>query len=355
MKVDTIPKTMRAAVYRGVDDVRIETIPVPRVGPQEMLVKVAMCGVCPTDIKKIKYGTVEPPRVFGHETSGTIVRMGALVRGFHVGDRVGLHHHVPCMDCHACRHRSFAQCSQYKRTGITAGFDPAGGGYAEYVRVMHFVLPGVVKIPAGNSFEEGAMLEPVNTVMKGIQRLGLLPGDIVLVIGLGPVGLLFTGLLKAQGIEVAGADLLEQRLSFARRFGAKWVTHGAALNEVLTLLPKRRSLDAVVVTVPSDELVRTAHGLVRNGGRVLLFAHTTRGGSSEIDLARICVDERDVVGSYSSDFTLQKMVAEMVFSRHLPVHPLVTDRFRLERISEAIDLAAVPRANSLKIFVDLQT
>src|SRR5580765_2374500 len=215
-----IPKTMKAVVYRGPKDLRVETLPVPRIGANELLVKVAACGVCPTDIKKIEYGTVLPPRVFGHETAGTIVKIGARVRGFKVGDRVALHHHVPCLDCHFCRHRAFAQCETYKRTGITAGFEPAGGGYAEYVRVMSFVLPGVVKIPAKNSFAEGAMLEPVNTVLKAVRRLALLRGDVVLVAGQGPIGLMFTRLLQLEGAQVIASDLLDQRLRIAKQFGA---------------------------------------------------------------------------------------------------------------------------------------
>src|SRR4051794_636459 len=192
--MDRIPKSMQAVVYRGPRDLRLETLPVPRIGLNELLVKVAVCGVCPTDIKKMHYGTVPPPRVFGHETAGTIVRVGSRVKGFRVGERVALHHHVPCMNCHACRHRAFAQCEQYKRTGITAGFEPAGGGYAEYVRVMSFVLPGVVKIPKRNTFVEGAMQEPVNTVLKAVKKLPLLRGDTVLVAGQGPIGLMFTRL-----------------------------------------------------------------------------------------------------------------------------------------------------------------
>src|SRR6266853_6343463 len=137
---------MRAVVYRGPNDLRVENVPVPRVGSDELLVKVAVCGVCPTDNKKIQYGTVPPPRIFGHETAGVIVRRGARIRGFQVGERVALHHHVPCLKCHDCAHHAFAQCAQYKRTGITAGFEPAGGGYAEYVRVMPWVVPGVVRI-----------------------------------------------------------------------------------------------------------------------------------------------------------------------------------------------------------------
>src|SRR5204863_8722588 len=170
-----------------------------------------------TDIKKIHYGTVPPPRIFGHETAGTIVRLGARARGFRLGERVALHHHVPCLECHACRHRAFAQCLQYKRTGITAGFEPAGGGYAEYVRVLPFVFPGIVRIPARNSFLEGAMLEPVNTVLKAVKRLALLPDDNVLVAGQGPIGLLFTKLLNLFEANILASDPVDTRLKMARQ------------------------------------------------------------------------------------------------------------------------------------------
>src|SRR5438128_383000 len=241
-----IPRTMRAVVYRGVNDLRFETVPVPRIRSDELLVKVAACGVCPTDIKKIQFGTVPPPRIFGHETAGTIVRAGARLRKFRVGDRVALHHHVPCLDCHACRHRAFAQCAQYKRTGITAGFEPAGGGYAEYVRVMSFVLPGVVKIPARNSFLEGAMLEPVNTVLKAVNRLSLLAQDSVLVIGQGPVGLMFTRLLALRGLSVVASDLLPARLKMAKRFGAKFALRPdeKGFSAKVMSLTRGRGLDA---------------------------------------------------------------------------------------------------------------
>ena len=142
------------------------------------------------------------------------------MKRFRTGERVALHHHVPCLECHACRHHAFAQCEQYKRTGVTAGFEPAGGGYAEYVRVMPFVLPGVVRIPPRNSFLEGAMLEPVNTVLKAVKRLALLRGDTVLVAGQGPIGLVFTRLLALGGMRVLATDLLETRLELARSFGA---------------------------------------------------------------------------------------------------------------------------------------
>ncbi|HEY6166738.1 MAG TPA: alcohol dehydrogenase catalytic domain-containing protein [Verrucomicrobiae bacterium] len=344
---------MRAVVYRGPNDLRLETLPVPEIGPRELLVRVAVCGVCPTDIKKIHHGTVPPPRVFGHETSGVIVRVGRGVRGFRTGDRVALHHHVPCLECHACRHRAFAQCPTYKRTGITAGFEPAGGGYAEFVRVMEFVLPGVVKIPRRNSFLEGAMLEPVNTVLKAVQRLELLRGDIVLVAGQGPIGLMFTRLLTLAGARVIATDLMPVRLRLAREFGAAHTfrANDPRLARKILRLTAQRGLDAAVVAVPVDSLVRESLELVRGAGKVLLFAHTKRGATAAVDLARICVDEKDLIGSYSSDFTLQREVARLVFSRRLDVRRLISHEFSLERTADAIELAAHPTPRSLKIVV----
>jgi L-iditol 2-dehydrogenase len=378
--VPDIPKTMRAVVYRGVNDLRLETVPVPRIGAHELLVQVAACGVCPTDIKKIQYGTVPPPRIFGHETAGTIVKLGSGVPalGWKLGDRVALHHHVPCLDCHFCRHHAFAQCATYKRTGITAGFEPAGGGYAEYVRVLPFVLPGVVKIPARNSFAEGALLEPVNTVLKAVRRLSLLRGDVVLVAGQGPVGLMFTRLLQLAGTRVIATDLMPSRLRLAKKFGAQWtmpvgadVKVGAEVTRLASILSPQlaaRGLDAAVIAVPSDAAVQQALQLIRCGGQIMLFAHTKRLAQSKVpnrsrsqfslqpsafslDLSSICLDEKDLLGSYSSDFTLQREVARLVFSRQLDVRDLISHRFPLAQTAAAVQLASRPTEDSLKIVV----
>ena len=348
---------MKALVYRGINDLRVETVPVPPIKSDEILVKVAVCGVCPTDIKKIQYGTVAPPRIFGHETSGTIARVGARVRKLRVGDRVGLHHHVPCLQCHVCRHHAFAQCKTYQRTGITAGFEPSGGGYAEYVRVMPFVFPGIVKIPPKNSFVEGAMLEPVNTVLKAIHRLNLLRGDYVLVAGQGPIGLMFTRLLSLRGIHVIASDLFELRLKLAKSFGAGFTVDAAdpRFEEAVISMTRKQRLDAAIIAVPSDEAVLLAERLVRGGGQTLLFAHTRRGSRLSLDSSSICVDEKDMIGSYSSDVTLQKEVARLIFSRKMNTHKLVTHEFSLESAAQAIQLAANPAADSLKIIIAQKT
>jgi L-iditol 2-dehydrogenase len=354
--MNEIPKTMQAVVYRGANDLRLETLPTPEILDDEILVRVAVCGVCPTDIKKIQHATVPPPRVFGHETAGVICRAGRKVRGLNPGDRVALHHHVPCLRCHFCRRSAFAQCAQYKKTGITAGFEPAGGGYAEYVRVMSFALPGVVKIPRRNSFIEGAMLEPVNTVLKAVRRLDVPRRDSVLVAGQGPIGLMFTRLLRLGGARVFATDLIEERLLLAREFGATATALGGAkdLARQVAEFTDGRGFDAAVLAVPSDAALVQAQDLTRGGGRVLLFAHTRRGVATNLDLSTVCVEEKDLLGSYSSDFSLQGEAARLVFSRRMDVRGLVTREFPLRETKSAIDLAASPSAGNLKVVVRVQ-
>ncbi len=145
-----IPSTMRAVVYRGINDMRVETVPVPAIGPGELLIKVATCGICGTDLKKDSYGARTPPLAFsGHEMAGTVVQVGEGVMNFSVGERVMTFHHVPCGECYYCRKNTPAQCPLYLKTGVTAGFAPSGGGFAEYIRVFDFVVAGrgVVHIP----------------------------------------------------------------------------------------------------------------------------------------------------------------------------------------------------------------
>jgi L-iditol 2-dehydrogenase len=221
---------------------------------------------------------------------------------------------------------------------------------------MPFVLPGVVKIPRANTFVEGAMLEPVNTVLKAVNRLKLLPGDVVLVAGQGPIGLMFTRLLTLRRVSVFATDVVDSRVKLARCFGAQWASDAVAsgpagLLEAAQRATRARGFDAAIVTVPLDEVVKQAQDLVRCASQVLLFAHTRRGVESSVDFARICVDEKDLIGSYSSDFLLQRKVARLVFSRQLNVRALVTHELPLDRTAEAIHLASQPQPSTLKIVV----
>ncbi|MBZ5680076.1 MAG: zinc-dependent dehydrogenase [Acidobacteriia bacterium] len=348
-----IPGTMQAAVYRGVNDVRLETVPVPEVGPGELLVRVHTCGVCGTDLKKIATGSHSAPRIFGHETSGVVAAVGQGVRNFHPGDRVVVFHHVPCRECYYCRHQTFAQCSTYKKVGCTAGFEPSGGGFAEYVRVMDWIVQhGTVRIPEGIPFEQACFVEPVNTCMKGIEALRLEGGETVLAIGQGPIGIILSVLARRAGATVITSDLYPERLRIGQSFGLEQTMDASRTNVVERVreLTEGRGADAVMLAVGANSLIRTAMDAARPGGRVLLFAQTQRG-EAIVDPAAICVDEKSLVGSYSASVDLQEESVRFVMNREMEFERLISHRFPLRESKQALDLAAHPQPSSMKVVI----
>jgi L-iditol 2-dehydrogenase len=348
-----IPTTMQAAVYRGVNDVRVETVPVPQIGSGELLIRVHTCGICGTDLKKISSGSHSAPRIFGHETSGVVAAVGEGVSTFSPGDRVVVFHHIPCGECFYCRHKTFAQCETYKKVGCTAGFEPSGGGFAEYVRVMDWIVNGgTVRIPDGVSFEQACFVEPVNTCMKGIATLQLVAGESVLVIGQGPIGIILSTLAKRAGARVITSDLYPERLTISKIYGLTDVIDASRADTVKAVREQTegRGADAAIVAVGGNALIRTAMDGVRPGGRVLLFAQTVRGEAT-IDPAAICVDEKKLLGSYSASVELQEESARFVMSREMDLEGLISHRFSLASSVEALELAAHPQPDSMKIVI----
>ena len=349
----SIPATMQAAVYRGVNDVRLETVRVPLIGPGEMLVRVHSCGVCGTDLKKIATGSHSAPRIFGHETSGVVASVGNQVTKYRPGDRVIVFHHIPCRECFYCKHKTFAQCATYKKVGCTAGFEPSGGGFAEYVRVMDWIVErGTVRIPEGVSFEQACFVEPVNTCMKGIEALKLQPGESVLTIGQGPIGIILSVLARRSGASLITSDLYPERLKIGASFGLDNSIDASRMNVVERVreLTEGRGADAVMLAVGGNSLIRTAMDVARPGGRVLLFAQTQHG-EAVIDPAAICVDEKTLVGSYSASVDLQEESSRFVMHREMDLQRLVSHRFPLQRSTEALQLAAHPQPSSMKIMI----
>ncbi len=353
-----IPTTMRAVVYRGVNDMRVETVPVPEIGPGELLIKVATCGICGTDLKKIHMGSHSAPRIFGHEMAGTVVQMGDGVEGYELGDRIMTFHHVPCGDCYYCRKQTPAQCRLYLKTGVTAGFEPSGGGFAEYIRVMDFVVKnrGVVRIPDDVPFEQAAFIEPLNTVLKGVKRLSLNPDDTVLVIGQGPIGLMHAALAKRTGARVITSDLYPERHAIAAKFGLTEPINAATENVVEQVRAKTegRGADAVILAVGGNALIKTAIDSVRHGGKVMLFAQTQHGEAT-FDPAAVCVDEKTLLGSYSSSFPILDEVTDIVlngYRKGFDLTQLISHRFLIEQAVEAIDIASHPQPGSMKIMIE---
>jgi L-iditol 2-dehydrogenase len=353
LSIGRIPSSMLAAVYHGKDDVRLQTVPVPEIEAAEILVKVHTCGICGTDLKKIATGSHSAPRIFGHETSGVVAAVGSKVTEFTPGDRVMFFHHIPCGECYYCRHKTFAQCEIYKKVGCTAGFEPAGGGFAEYVLVMDWIVKkGTVRIPDGVSFEQASFVEPLNTCMKGIERMALAPGETVLVIGQGPIGIILSVLAKRAGATVITSDLYEQRLTISKGFGLEngIDAQGTDVVQELRRQTGGRGADAVILAVGSNGLIRTAMDAVRPGGRVLLFAQTQHGEAG-FDPAAVCVDEKTLIGSYSASVDLQDESVRFVMGQEMALERLISHRFPLAHAVEAFELAAHPQADSMKIVI----
>jgi L-iditol 2-dehydrogenase len=352
--VDSIPDQMLAAIYYGQNDMRLETVPVPRIGPGELLVRIHTCGICGTDLKKISTGSHSAPRVFGHEMAGVVVARGAGVTRFSEGDRVMVFHHIPCGNCYYCQRKVFSQCPVYKRVGTTAGFGEAsGGGFAEYIRVMDWIVDnGVIPIPDSVSYEQASHMEPVNTVWKGIERLAVQRGETVLVIGQGPIGLMLGKLAQRAGANVITSDLFPQRLTIGQRYGLT-ESIDASQEDVVRAIRERtegRGADAVVLAVGGSNLIQTAISAARFGGRVLLFAQTVRG-EVVIDPAAICVDEKTLLGSYSASVELNEEVAQFVFSGEMDLAGLYSHRFPLTQSLDALRLAAHPQPDTMKIAI----
>ncbi len=348
-----MPTTMRAAVYRGKDDVRLETVPVPEIGAGELLVRIHTCGICGTDLKKIATGSHSAPRIFGHEMAGQVVAMGAGVKSFAIGDRVMVFHHIPCGECYYCRKKVFAQCPVYKKVGATAGFEPSGGGFGEYIRVMDWIVrKGVVKIPDHVSYEQASFIEPVNTGIKAIEALGLQSDETALVVGQGPIGIMLAVLARRTGATVVTSDLYPQRLKISASFGLQHNVNAGTADPAVRVreLTDGRGADAVILATPGNSLIKPAMDMTRPGGRIMLFAQTQRSEVA-IDPSTVCLDEKTLMGSYSASVDLQEENVRLVFSGEIDFARLISHRFPLGQAVEALKLAAHPAPDSMKVVV----
>lgn len=348
---------MHAAVYRGQSVVSVEEVPTPAISPGELLIRVEACGICHTDLKKIEHNLLPPPRIFGHETAGVVAAVGAGVAQFRTGDRVVAFHHIPCLDCFYCHRKLYAQCATYKKVGITAGFEPAGGGFAQYVRVMDWIVErGMERIPDGISFERATLVEPLNTCLKAVVECDPQPGEFVVVMGQGPIGLLFTMLARRTGARIAATDTIPQRRAVAARCGAEftWDPSCQDVTAEVKRLTGGRGADLVIVAASVPAIAEQAIRCSRPGARILLFAQTSVTERIEVSGADVCMGERTLFGCYSASVDLQKESANLVFGGELPVEELISHRLPLVKIRSGFELALHPGPKSLKIIVQPQ-
>jgi L-iditol 2-dehydrogenase len=348
---------MRAAVYVGQRTVEVQDVARPVVGPGELLVRVESCGICHTDLKKIEHDLLTPPRIYGHETAGQIEAVGTSVTEYVPGDRVIVFHHTPCRNCFYCSKKLYAQCEVYKKVGVTAGYEPAGGGFSQYVRVMDWIVKsGVEKIPDGVSYDRACFVEPVNTCLKAVVQADPQPDELVVILGQGPIGMLFTMLTRHRGVRTITTDTIERRRKLSVRFGAEASFDPRSMDIAGEAKSRTagRGADVVIVAASVPGIVEQAVRASRPGSRLLLFAQTSDKERIELSGADICKEERSLFGAYSASVDLQKESAHLVFSGALPVEDLISHRMPLDQIQSGFNLALHPDGQSLKIIVQPQ-
>jgi L-iditol 2-dehydrogenase len=331
---------VKAVIYYAFDDIRIENRYIPTISDSELLVKVHGCGLCGSDIIKIVQ-QARPPVVLGHELSGTIVERGKAVSNFEVGQRIIVSHHVPCDECHYCRHQNYSMCANFKASNV----DPCG--FAEYIRVpTQHVQHTTLVLPESLSNEEGSFVEPLACCVRAVRRTPLLAGDYVVVMGLGSVGLLMLQAVKAMGasdggkVGVYGVDLLQERLQLARDLGADDVLLAPAdedgLRQALDQYTEGRGADAIIITAPGTRPFMQALAGVRKGGTINIFA--AHSGMVPINLEKIYQQELSITSTYSSSPEELRIALGLLTSRKVRVDGLISHRLPLTRFAEGVML-----------------
>ncbi|HTL89855.1 MAG TPA: zinc-dependent dehydrogenase [Leptolyngbya sp.] len=346
---------MKAQVFRGVNQLQYEDVPKPEIAADEILVQVQVVGLCQSDIKKIKYPLLEPPRIFGHETAGTIAATGSAVKDWKMGDRVIVLHHIPCMHCAYCLNENFSMCDVYKNITTTAGFTPSGGGFAEYVKVPGHIVrnSGLMRIPDGVTFEQASFVEPTNCCLKAVKKAQIQPGQTVLITGAGPIGLMFIMLVKYFGASAIATDLIPSRIEKALSVGADaaFDARDADLSSKIQTMTQGMGVDVSLLAVPSDKAFFQALDCTRKGGKILFFAEFPDEVEIPLNPNVLYRREIDLMGSYSSSYRVQALAADIVFQRRIDVDALISDRFPLKDLAKAVDRATSPTPDTYKILI----
>ncbi|HEV2231300.1 MAG TPA: alcohol dehydrogenase catalytic domain-containing protein, partial [Thermoplasmata archaeon] len=323
--------------------------PRPVAGPGEVLVDLAACGVCGTDLEKLR-GNYRASSPLGHEPVGRVAVIGPDVTTLDVGDRVFVHHHIPCLTCDVCRRGDVTFCAEYSKSNL----DP--GGFAETFRVSadHVRRGAALKLDPSVRWLTGTLLEPAGCALTALKRVGFHPGDSVFIVGLGPVGLLYARLARALGARwVGGAELSADRRLAAVAGGADVAVDPRDEGAARTAVDQATGgggVDLAVVATGAPVAVSLATGLARRGGTLNLFGLPEAGSRLGIELQELYLRGLRVIPTYATTEPDIAEVHAMLVARRLSVEGLVTHHFALEDLTAAFRVAAEPQT-ALKVAV----
>jgi L-iditol 2-dehydrogenase len=340
---------MKAAYVRGPSDVEIRTIEKPTVQSGEISVMMHACGVCGSDLEKI-YGQYSQPSMrLGHEPSGIISQVGENVKNFKKGDRVFVHHHVPCYSCHFCLHGNETMCQKYSETNLS----PCGLAEEFIVPEWNVSHGGVIKIPDTMSFDEAAMIEPLACCVRAWNKIKIKKGDAVAIFGAGPTGMMHVMLSQVYEMnEIFCFDVNDFRLSFAKKFDITESiksTDSMAYEKILAKT-QNRGIDIAIVATGNLNAISQAIEFVRNGGTVVLFGVPTKGAKLQLDVSKIYSKEITVVPSYAASESDTLAAFRLIQDNKVQVKRLITHRFNLTESRKALEYAHQVN-DSMKIII----
>ncbi len=322
---------MKVAKYYSNNDVRLEELPKPQVGPDELLMKMKACGICGSDVMEW-YRLKKAPLVLGHEATGEIVEAGVGVKGFKKGDRVFVSHHVPCNNCHYCLAGNHTVCETLQ----TTNFFP--GGFSEYIKVPKInVERGTFLLPDNLSFEEGTFIEPLACVIRGQRQAGLKPGQNLLILGSGLSGLLHLLLAKANGAgRIVATDINQYRLEMAKKLGAE---------------KQLEASDCVIICTSALGAFKQALDLVDKAGTILCFAPTEPGVKLEVPINDFWRNSITITHSYGASPRDLSEAIDLLKKGIIDVKQLITHRINLTQAQEGFGLVAEAK-QCLKVIVE---
>ncbi|MBI4333771.1 MAG: alcohol dehydrogenase catalytic domain-containing protein [Chloroflexi bacterium] len=341
---------MRVAKWYNNQDVRVEEMPAPRIGPGEMLVRIEASGICGSDVMEW-YRIDRAPLVLGHEISGQVVKVGDGVTRYKKGDRVAVAHHVPCNTCHYCLNGNHTACETLRKTN----FDP--GGFAEYVRLPAInVDRGVFLLPREVSYDEATFVEPLACVLRGQKRAQVQPGNSLLVVGSGIAGLLHIGLARALGAgRIVATDISDYRLAAAKKLGAEAAFQAREdIPARLRSINEGRLADRVIVCTGAASALAQALASVERGGTVLLFAPTNPGVVLPVPVNEFFFrNDVTITTSYAGSPADYQTALDLIRAGVVKVRPMITHRLSLAEAGLGFQLVADAR-DSIKVVIKPQ-
>jgi L-iditol 2-dehydrogenase len=328
---------MKAAFVKGASKVAVEDIEKPHLGKGEIMVQMHACGICGSDVEKVFGKYSQPSMKLGHEPSGIISEVGENVSGFKKGDRVFVHHHVPCYSCHYCLHGNETMCEKYYETNLS----PCGLSEQFVVPAWNVEHGGVLKIPDSISFEEAAMIEPLACCVRAWKKFPSQKGDSVAIFGVGATGMMHVMLAKANGFDkIFCFDVNDFRLDFAKKFGITRAFQSSE-NAKKKILDETegRGVDVAIIATGNLQALLDSVDYVRRGGWIVLFGVPSKGATLTLDMSVIYSKEITLVTSYAASDIDTKESLKLIESAKAPVGKLITHRYSIFDSQKAFDHA----------------